>query len=448
MERNRTTRPMLYHRWGGLGNHCYQIGFSGDAVISWKSLDFQPYFNSTASNVLYGYWSHDLGGHFEADRIDPEMFTRWMQFGAVSPVMRTHSSKSGVLNKEPWVFSPVYFNTIRNAILQRYEMAPYVYTMARKTYDEGLSVCRPLYYDYPESEEAYDYRNQYMFGDQMLIAPVTAPMKDDYSTLNVWLPAGTDWYEWHTGTMLKGGQTVIRTFAIDEYPIYIKAGSVLPFCGRVKSLAGDDHSYVVTVFPGGDGIFDLYEDNGNDKEYDRKYARTSLQSKHVGNRLEVTIGSRKGGYPGMPAERAFKVKVVGSAIPQSVTVNGKTVNYVYDGNSLSLLIDIPIADAKCEKQVLITYPEQTADLNGLPGKFRRLQKGIVALKYRDADIVLNEELGTMESTGRSIEYTPEQMDRLVADFIRNYDKLPEILKQHKLSEENVQWFLKAVHWED
>ena len=143
MERNRTTRPMLYHRWGGLGNHRYQIGFSGDAVISWKSLDFQPYFNSTASNVLYGYWSHDLGGHFEADRIDPEMFTRWMQFGAVSPVMRTHSSKSGVLNKEPWVFSPVYFNTIRNTILQRYEMAPYVYTWpVRRMTRDCLSVVR------------------------------------------------------------------------------------------------------------------------------------------------------------------------------------------------------------------------------------------------------------------------------------------------------------------
>ena len=448
MERNRTTRPMLYHRWGGLGNHRYQIGFSGDAVISWKSLDFQPYFNSTASNVLYGYWSHDLGGHFEADRIDPEMFTRWMQFGAVSPVMRTHSSKSGVLNKEPWVFSPVYFNTIRNTILQRYEMAPYVYTMARKTYDEGLSICRPLYYDYPESKEAYDYRNQYMFGDQMLIAPVTAPMKGDYSTLNVWLPAGTDWYEWHTGTMLKGGQTVTRAFAIDEYPIYIKAGSILPFCDRVKSLADDDLSYVVTVFPGGDGAFELYEDNGNDKEYDRKYARTSLQSKWVGNRLEVTIGSRKGEYPGVPAGRGFRVKAVSSAIPQSVTVNGKTADYIYDGNSLSLLVDIPVTDAKCEKQVVITYPEQTADLNGLAGKFRRLQKSIVALKYKDADIVLNEELGTMESTGRSIEYTPERMNRLVTDFIRNYGKLPEILKQHKLSEENVRWFLESVHWED
>ena len=83
MEKNRDVRPMLYHRWGGLGNHRYQIGFSGDASITWASLDFQPYFNSTASNVLYGYWSHDIGGHHMADRIDPELYIRWMQFGAL-----------------------------------------------------------------------------------------------------------------------------------------------------------------------------------------------------------------------------------------------------------------------------------------------------------------------------------------------------------------------------
>ena len=90
-------------------------------------------------------------------------------------------------------------------------------------------------------------------------------MKDDYSTLNVWLPAGTDWYEWHTGTMLKGWADGNTYFCHKRFiPIYIKAGSVLPFCGRVKSLAGDDHSYVVTV-SGRERIFDLYEDNGNDK---------------------------------------------------------------------------------------------------------------------------------------------------------------------------------------
>lgn len=108
MERNRDTRPMLYHRWGGLGNHRYQIGFSGDAVISWKSLEFQPYFTNCASNVLYGYWSHDIGGHMfkggDKEILDPELFTRWMQYGALTPVMRTHSTKNSVLNKELWNF--------------------------------------------------------------------------------------------------------------------------------------------------------------------------------------------------------------------------------------------------------------------------------------------------------------------------------------------------------
>ena len=127
MEQRRETRPMLYHRWGGLGNHRYQVGFSGDAVISWKSLDFQPYFNSTASNVLYGYWSHDLGGHI-GSQIDPEMYTRWLQFGALSPIMRTHSQKGAKLNKEPWVFDKEYCDIIRETIRQRYVMAPYIYT--------------------------------------------------------------------------------------------------------------------------------------------------------------------------------------------------------------------------------------------------------------------------------------------------------------------------------
>ena len=190
MEQRRETRPMLYHRWGGLGNHRYQVGFSGDAVISWKSLDFQPYFNSTASNVLYGYWSHDLGGHI-GSQIDPEMYTRWLQFGALSPIMRTHSQKGAKLNKEPWVFDKEYCDIIRETIRQRYVMAPYIYTMARKGYDDGLSLCRPMYYDYPENKEAYDFGNEYMFGDDVLVAPVTTPAKDGYAQVRVWLAVRT-----------------------------------------------------------------------------------------------------------------------------------------------------------------------------------------------------------------------------------------------------------------
>ncbi len=446
MARNRDTRPLLYHRWGGLGNHRYQIGFSGDTYISWASLKYQPYFNSTASNVLYGYWSHDIGGHMGADSINPELYVRWLQFGALSPVLRTHSTKNSNLNKEPWVFNPEYFKIIRNTILERYKIAPYVYTMARKTYDEALSLCRPMYYDYPEAKEAYDYKDEYMFGDDLLVCPITAPMKEGRSTVKVWLPAGNDWYEWHTGTLLQGGQTVERTFHLDEYPIYVKAGSILPFYGEnVKNLRNSDEPVVVTVFPGSEGSFTLYEDNGNDKDYATRYATTLLTSEKRDNVLTVKIAPRKGGYSGMSANRSFKVNVVASAVPEKVSVNGKQTDFSYDGNNLILAIEIPETDCSIEKVVEITYATDAPDVaDGLYAKLRHVQQTVLDLKKRQAGIVLTENLGTMESTGRAITYCPDQFVKRIDLFRKNYANLPDVLKEQKLDQKAIDWFMGTV----
>ena len=149
MERNTDKRPLIYHRWGGLGNHRYQIGFSGDAYITWNTLEYQPYFTNTASNVLYGYWSHDIGGHkfIEDDNIyqfDPEMYVRWVQYGALSPILRTHSNKDPSLVKEIWRYRDEYFDALYNAVRLRYQLVPYIYTMARETYETGVSLCRPI----------------------------------------------------------------------------------------------------------------------------------------------------------------------------------------------------------------------------------------------------------------------------------------------------------------
>ena len=447
MEQNRETRPMLYHRWGGLGNHRYQVGFSGDAVVSWNSLAFQPYFNATASNVLYGYWSHDLGGHI-GDRIDPEMYTRWLQFGALSPIMRTHSQKSAGMNKEPWVFSKEYSDVIRQTIRQRYEMAPYIYTMARKGYDEGLSLCRPMYYDYPENKEAYDFRSEYMFGDNMLVAPATAPTKDGYTPVSVWLPEG-EWYELHTGTLLKGGQVLERPFAISEYPVYVKAGSVLPmYTDEVMNLNGNDEDIVVTVFPGGNGTssFDFYEDNGNDKHYASEYAVTRLAASRQGQEQTVVIGKREGQYKDMPAERAFKVKVLSSVIPESVTVNGKAAEYEYLAEEFALLVSLPEMSCNEEKVVKITYPAQNVEMNGLLGASRRMARSMEGLKYRDSYIVFKEELGKMGSLSEAVLYAPSEMPALVAGFWKTYRDLPEVLKRQGLNDDNTKWFLQAVRW--
>ena len=447
MEKRRETRPMLYHRWGGLGNHRYQVGFSGDAVISWKSLDFQPYFNSTASNVLYGYWSHDLGGHI-GSQIDPEMYTRWLQFGALGPIMRTHSQKGAKLNKEPWVFNKEYCDIIRETIRQRYVMAPYIYTMARKGYDDGISLCRPMYYDYPENKEAYEFRSEYMFGDDVLVMPVTAPVENGYAQVRVWLPEG-EWYEWHTGALLKGNQIVERSFAVDEYPIYIKAGAILPmYLDNVMNLNGNDEEVAVTVFPGGGDTaeFKLYEDNGNDKNYASEYAVTKLSSVRNGNEQTLVIGKREGAYKDMPLACPFKVKVLSSLIPQSVTVNGHPAKYQYLGEDFALLIDVPAQTCDQEKVVKIVYPSEKVDLNGLLGASRRIAKSMEQLKYRNSYIVFKEEFGKMGSLSEAVTYAPSEMPALIADFWKSYNELPAVLERQGMKSDFATWFLQSVCW--
>ena len=448
MQRNTDRRPLLYHRWGGLGNHRYQIGFSGDATITWKSLEFQPYFTATASNVLYGYWSHDIGGHLDQGKgIDPEMYTRWLQYGGFSPVMRTHSSKSGSLNKEPWVFEETYSEVIRQTVRQRYEMVPYIYTMARKGYDEGISLCRPLYYDYPQCQEAYDFRSQYMFGDNMMIAPVTKPGVDGFAEMEIWLPEGS-WYELHTGTLLEGGSVMKRHFAIDEYGVYIKAGSILPFYDdTVNNLNGNDEDIIVTVFPKGDGTFRMYEDAGNDKDYASSYAFTDLSSVWNGSEQVITISPREGSYKGMPSDRNFKVKVAGSTAPASVTVNGEPASFSYDGYDFSFTVDIQETDCSAEKIVRITYPaSDTVIADGIAGLSRRIARSIEALKFRTgADPI--DALAELGSVNEAVLYNPEKAMELTAAFMAGYANLPEILTQQpRIKDSDIDWFLGHCGW--
>lgn len=447
MERHRPERPLLYHRWGGLGNHRYQVGFSGDAIISWRSLDFQPYFNSTASNVLYGYWSHDIGGHMNAPSIDPELYVRWLQFGALSPIMRTHSSKSPTLIKEPWMFDHDHFNIVRATILQRYRMAPYIYTMARRAYDEGLAICRPLYYDYPEAPEAYANKNSYFFGDHIMVSPITQPMDSGVSHQEVWLPEGSNWFEVSSGTLLKGGQTVQRTFHLDEYPMYVRAGAIIPEYGEVKNLKANDPVVTLAVYPGGNGCFTLYEDNGNDQLYQTHFARTLITSTSTDESLSVKIGRREGHYEGMPDKRRFDVKIVARAVPRRVTVDGKEVAFTYDGNALTATISLGAMAAEQECTVQVAYDAQAPNVaDGLAGRMRRLVQNVYRLKRTPMpNIVLSEALGTMESTGRAITYHPEQMPELVARFAKNFARLPQVLKENGVPDKEISNFLKATY---
>ena len=445
MERFTQKRPMLYHRWGGMGNHRYQTGFSGDAVVSWNSLAFQPYFNSTASNVLYGYWSHDLGGHVGSS-IDPEMYIRWMQFGAFSPIMRTHSQKGAGMNKEPWVFGREYCDILRQTIRGRYNLVPYIYAMSRKTYDEGLSLCRPMYYDYPESKEAYDFRNEYMFGDNMLVCPVTSPMDGGYAKVNVWLPGGK-WYELHTGTLLDGNRVVERAFALDEYPVYVKAGSIIPMYNeKLMNLSNAaEEEIVLNVFPGGNGTssFSLYEDGGINKDYADKYSTTRLIHSRDGNISEIIVEPCEGTYEGMKQARDFSLKLIASAVPSSVTVNGNPVAFEYVGKEFAVSVKLPSLPCGERTVVRVVYDgKDDAFLNGIYGAARKMSDAMEELKYRDAYICLNDEFGKMGSICEAVTYHPELLQEWCTSFWKSYNELPEVLRRQGLNEKDMEWLLR------
>lgn len=450
MENNGTKRPLLYHRWGGLGNHRYQIGFSGDSYITWESLRFLPYFNSTASNVLYGYWSHDIGGH-QSKRygtpVEPELYTRAMQMGQYLPIIRSHSTKDPQLNKEPWAFDQTTQRRLSNVINGRYALVPYIYTMARQDYETGISLCRPMYYDYPEAEEAYGMKEQYMFGDKMLIAPVTNPVDKEsgLAAVKAWLPEG-QWLEYETGTMLEGGQTVERLFSMDEYPVYVKAGSIIPYYGKVKNLSGTNQPVIVRVFPGGnEGDFLLYEDNGEDKNYVSEYATTPLSYQRNDNTLSVIIGERKGNYKDMPARRDYTVALPCQKAPASVKVDGKEVAFTYDG--LNLETSIALGSIDCSKGATIEVSFPSADyavMAGEKGQFHRIQNAVQDFKQHDAGMVYTEDFGFLEATPLRLSYHPEKQDETLAHFHNLYKKLPIVLIEQMGKNQNFDRFMRQV----
>ncbi|WP_295728242.1 glycoside hydrolase family 31 protein [uncultured Muribaculum sp.] len=337
-------RPMIFHRWGGLGSHRYQIGFSGDACINFATLAFQPYFTVTASNVGYGYWGHDLGGHqyggYELN--DPELVLRWLQFGVFTPIFRTHATKDPRIERRIWKYSN--FDDILETVRLRYSLFPYIYTMARKAYDTGVSICRPLYYDYPETEEAYKYcEDEYFFGDDILVAPVTEAAVDGVNEVSVWFPEG-NWWSVSTNEIVTG--PCVKTFRLGlaQIPYFFKQGSVIPYNPpTVMNVMDPVDRMILNVAVGADGNGSLYEDKKDNSDYASAYAVTSFAFKHGKRDYTLTINPRKGDADGIPRQRAYTVNFYNTTAPESVRVNGKrTDNFTFDPASGCTTVNVDI----------------------------------------------------------------------------------------------------------
>ncbi|HVO41007.1 MAG TPA: TIM-barrel domain-containing protein, partial [Aggregatilineales bacterium] len=326
----RGLRPMLYSRWGGLGNHRYHIGFSGDTYATWDALAFQPYMTATAANVLYGWWSHDIGGHIGAT--EPELFARWVQFGAMSPCLRLHSTKDPLAERRPWAFPEAVFEACKAAYKLRYQLVPYLYAMAYVASQTGISLCRPMYYEHPDEESAYVARYQYYLGDQIIAAPIVHPADPTtgLASADVWLPAG-QWIDFQTRTRLRGGRWVRLTGDLSRMPMLVKAGGIIPLAAPAQTTdAIPKDRLIVSVFPGADGAFDLFEDDGITETYAHdQFEITPIRLASQGTMHTLTIAPVTGHADGLPAARSLELRFAGIQQPPQITVNGVPVVFEY-----------------------------------------------------------------------------------------------------------------------
>jgi len=355
----------------------------------------------------------------------PELYTRWIQFGIFSPILRTHTTKNPDAERRIWAYPEPYSGLMRDLYHRRYAMLPYIYTEARRTYDSGLAFVHPLYYEWPEAEEAYSNRNEYMFGEEMLVDPIVAP-GDKVTGLveqSVWIPPG-EWIEADTGKNFHGPATVKRQFSIRQAPVYVRAGAIVPMAPpMLYSNQKPLDPLIVAVFPLADGQtsrYTLYEDAGT-RDYEQGQAAwTGLTATEKSGDLTITIDSVKGNYPQMPSTRRYEIRLPGDWPPQSVSVDGKPLSYTadtaspgwhFEGNTLTTVITVfarPVSESGTV--VVRRSPDlvkRRAQLDGFAGALTRLREAYDTLNQTWPIGWSPDDLIDAMQTGDRLSYHPE-----------------------------------------
>ncbi|HWC17970.1 MAG TPA: TIM-barrel domain-containing protein, partial [Terriglobales bacterium] len=389
------------------------------------------------------YWSHDIGGHMPG-AVDPELYTRWIQFGTFSPILRTHTTKNPDSERRIWAYPEPYADIMRNQFHLRYALIPYIYTEARRTYDTGVAFLRPLYYDWPEAEQAYTAKNEYLFGDNMLVAPVTSPI-DSASGLaseSIWLPEG-EWIEWSTGKHFTGPAEATRKFSIRETPVYVRAGAIIPMAPKMRYTGEKPvDPLILNVFPlgsAGKSSYTLYEDSGKGRDYQiGKDAWTDLSATESNGELILTIAPVRGSYPGMLTERGYEVRLPGDWPPEAVSVNGRPlasaeegkIGWRYDGNTLTTIITTPRVPVTTTVAVQVRHsPELLArrrELDGFAGAMTRLREAYDSLNQTWPLGWSPDDLIDAMQCGDRLSYHPETAAKEIAHY---HDVLPQAQNQ-------------------
>jgi alpha-D-xyloside xylohydrolase len=321
-------RVLLLTRNAFLGQQRYASAtWSGDVGNDWESLRRQITGGLGFSASGLPYWTTDTGGFFRPGKTqftDPEYherFLRWFEFSTFTPLMRVHG---WLTPTELWLYGPQVESISRKYLDLRYRMLPYTYSEAAQVTLHGSTLLRSLVMDFPHDETALQQKYEFMFGKNLLIAPIVSPGVQAWS---VYLPqTDAGWYEFWTEKHLSGGGNTEADASLDQIPLYVPAGSILPM-GPLEQYTTEKPADPIElrIYPGADTTFTLYEDEGTNYNYEKgQYSTITFKWNDKASELE--IGQRAGSFPQMLSQRSFSVHLAGSrAAPKLITYQGSAI---------------------------------------------------------------------------------------------------------------------------
>jgi hypothetical protein len=373
-------RGQSFSRWAGWGDHRDPIHFSGDADSGWQMLAFEVPFTSTSGNVGCFFWSHDTGG-YRGGR-NEESYARWAQFDALSAALRCHSAGNADMDRRPWKYPAWCTDSLRRSFHLRAELLPYAYTAAAQATRTSVPLVRPMYIDNPGQEIAYHSGQEYTFGDDLLVAPITAPGQgqNHLGWQHVWFPPGT-WYQYFTGERHDGPAHELVAADLTEMPLFARGGVPIPEQPYTeRPTSAKLNTLVLRCYPGTDGhtgASSLYEDDGISDGYQRAAAATTeLSYARHGDQITVHIAPTRGTYAGQVASRGYTILL--PATERATLQGSPTAKLSYDAATGTNRIDVPPAPIDQETMVQVTAADldpvqpreraRTRRLDGLLGK--------------------------------------------------------------------------------
>lgn len=348
MTRNYKRRPMLLGYNSFVAAHRYPVLYSGKTEVSWDTLKKIPEHNMEAANIGVSWWAHDIGGYFKGVE-DSELYTRFVELGVFSPIMKFGSDWGKYYKREPWKWNIKTYIITKDYLQLRHRLIPYLYSEAYKYSTEGIPVVQPLYYKFPEMYDDPLYRNEYYFGGELYVSPIVS--KKDYvmnrTIHKFYIPEGT-WYDITTGKKFPGGKSYVSFFKEQDYPVFARSGAIIPLSNNENlNDTTPPKDLEVDIYPGRSNTYKLYEDDGLTDLYKKGFfLLTTIDYNYLPNNYTVIFRALEGKSGIVPDKRNYKIKFKNTKkATEVITYFNSTAivntSYVKDSDFIVEIKDVP-----------------------------------------------------------------------------------------------------------